>query len=158
MMTSLTNNDCRNLGRQIDDALRAVAEANGLTYKSTGGTIEGASFRPKVTFTLKTRADGTSVERFLFERYAPMFDLPKSAYGRTITVNREDWVVVALHPNRPRYPLELRRIRTGKTMLFTESTIDRLRRVCGGITDVNDERPCASVDRHHGRVDGDVGL
>jgi len=49
-MESITRQDAQTLGREVEEALRAVAERHGLTVEVRGGTYDSGFFKPRVEF------------------------------------------------------------------------------------------------------------
>lgn len=50
-----------------------------------------------------------------------------SDYGAVITINREQWRLTGLQPNRSKFPLVFTRVSDGKQLLFTDDQVDRVK-------------------------------
>lgn len=103
------------MGAEVEAALRAVAEKNGMKFVFKGGSCDAGSFKPRVEF-VELDADKKS-----FEAYASMFGLSAADYGRSfvhagktyrltgISIGRSSKPVIATRKRRQ----DLRVLRVG---------------------------------------------
>ena len=70
-------------------------------------------------------ADGAiySPNKAIFEVLAPHFGLKPSDYGRTFNAPDEMFRIVAINPNRPKYPLGAEQITNGRRFKFSAKNI-----------------------------------
>jgi len=131
---NLTPELCDRLRRDMMKACLAVAENHGLTVE--GGELADIDLRN--SFEIKFRVgipqengEIYSADKAMFEVLAPHFGLEPSDHGRTFRSNDELFRIVAINPNRPKYPVSAERISDGKGFKFpAENVVMYLR--CSG--------------------------
>lgn len=64
-----------------------------------------------------------SPDKALFEVLAPQFGLEPSDYGRTFKTRDEMFRIVAINPNRPKYPVSAERVSDGRGFKFPVDTV-----------------------------------
>lgn len=64
-----------------------------------------------------------SPDKALFEVLAPHFGLEPSDYGRTFTTRDEMFRIVAINPNRPKYPISAERLSDGRRFKFAADNV-----------------------------------
>lgn len=106
------------IGREVAEALQAVAERHGLTVAVRGGTYDTTGlYRPKVEF--KT----ADADREEFARYASMFGLEADDFGKTFTSNGREFRVSGVAPRSPKRPILAVEVATGKTYKFADAAV-----------------------------------
>lgn len=118
-MESITRQDAAILGREVEEALKIVAERHGLTCEIRGGTFDAGFFKPRVEF--KTAGN----DRSEFDRYATLFGLEASDFGRTFTSGGREFKVSGVAPRSTRRPILAIETRTGRTFKFEQSAVAR---------------------------------
>jgi hypothetical protein len=118
-MESITRQDAATLGREVEEALRAVAERHGLTVSVRGGTYDAGFFKPRVEF----KTDGSDKQEF--ERYATMYGLQATDFGRTFTSQGREFKVAGIAPRSTRRPILATETRTGRTFKFEANAVVR---------------------------------
>jgi len=70
-------------------------------------------------------ADGAiySPDKAMFEVLAPHFGLEPSDYGRTFRSRDELYRIVAINPNRPKYPISAERVSDGRGFKFPADNV-----------------------------------
>ena len=114
---NLTPPLCEKLRRDMMKACLAVAETHGLTVE--GGELSDIDLRHGFDISFRVgipMEDGAiySPDKALFEVLAPHFGLEPSDYGRTFRSRGDLYRVVAINPNRPKYPISTERISDGR--------------------------------------------
>lgn len=123
---NLTPELCERLRRDMIGACRAVAETHGLTVE--GGELSDIDLRHSFNIDFRVgiaMADGAiySPEKAIFEVLAPNFGLEASDYGRTFRSQDELFRIVAINPNRPKYPISAERVADGRGFKFSVDNV-----------------------------------
>lgn len=118
-MESITRQDAATLGREVEEALKIVAERHGLTCEIRGGTFDAGFFKPRVEF--KTAGN----DRSEFDRYATLFGLEASDFGQTFINSGREFKVSGVAPRSTRRPILAIETRTGRTFKFEQSAVAR---------------------------------
>ena len=124
---NLTPELCDRLRRDMMKACLAAAETHGLTVE--GGDL--ADIDLLHSFAIRFRigipqAGGAiySPNRAMFEVLAPHFGLEPSDYGRTFRSKDELFRrIVAINPNRPKYPVSAERVSDGRGFKFPADNV-----------------------------------
>jgi hypothetical protein len=117
-MESITRQDANLLGREVEEALRQVAERHGLQLDIRGGTFDSGSFKPRVEF--KTAAS----DRDEFARYATLYGLNADDFGRSFRNGGREFTVAGISPRSPRRPI-LAKSADGRTWKFPADAVVR---------------------------------
>lgn len=123
---NLTPELCNRLRRDLLNACLTVAETHGLTVE--GGALSDIDLRHgfDIEFSVGIpTADGSlySADKALFEVMAEHFGLKPSDYGRTFRTGGEAFRIIAINPNRPKYPISVERIADGRGYKFTTENV-----------------------------------
>lgn len=105
----------------------------GVKFEVGHASFSGAHATFKVDAS-EMAADGTVVTRAAEEWKlgAALFGLPEDGLGKKVTFRGTEYEVVGLHPERPRYPVEARRVRDGKGFKMSpEMVLHSLRKAVG---------------------------
>lgn len=94
-----------------------VAQAHGLTVE--GGELSDIDLRHGFDISFRVgipMEDGAiySPDKAMFEVLAPHFGLEPSDYGRTFRSHGDLHRIVAINPNRPKYPISTERVSDGR--------------------------------------------
>lgn len=123
---NLTPEMCQRLSRALLTACRNVAETHGLIVE--GGDVSDIDLRHG--FDIRFRVgipmqDGAlfSHDKAMFEVLAPHFGLDPSDYGRTFTTDGTAFRIIAINPNRPKYPISAERIADGRSFKFSAENV-----------------------------------
>ena len=114
---NLTPELCDRLRRDMMKACLNVAEAHGLTVE--GGDLIDIDLRHGFDISFRVgipMEDGAiySPDKAMFEALAPSFGLEPSDYGRTFRMRGDLFRIVAINPNRPKYPISTERVADGR--------------------------------------------
>ncbi len=114
---NLTPELCKRLRRDMTQACLAVAETHGLTVE--GGELSDIDLRHGFDISYRVgipMEDGAiySPEKAMFEVLAPHFGLESTDYGRTFRSRGDLHRIVAINPNRPKYPISTERVSDGR--------------------------------------------
>ena len=123
---NLTPELCDRLRRDMMTACRAVAETHGLTVE--GGDLSDIDLRHSFEISFRVgipQEDGAiySPDKAMFEVLAPHFGLEPSDYGRTFRSKDELFSIVAINPNRPKYPISAERVSDGRGFKFSADNV-----------------------------------
>lgn len=123
---NLTPELCDRLRRDMMKACLAVAETHGLTVE--GGELSDIDLRHSFNIGFRVgipMADGAiySPDKAMFEVLAPHFGLEPSDYGRTFKSRDEMFRIVAINPNRPKYPISAERVSDGRGFKFPADNV-----------------------------------
>ncbi|MCS5602689.1 MAG: hypothetical protein NZ734_10890 [Paracoccus sp.] len=123
---NLTPGLCDRLRRDLMKACLGVAETHGLTVQ--GGELSDIDLRHGFDINFRVgipMADGAiySPDKALFEVLAPHFGLEPSDYGRTFTTRGETFRIMAINPNRTKYPISVERVADARGFKFTAENV-----------------------------------
>ena len=112
---------CDRLRRDLLKACQGVVETHGLTVE--GGELSDIDLRHGFNISFRVgipMEDGAiySPEKAMFEVLALPFGLEPSDYGRTFKARGEMFRIVAINPNRPKYPISVERVSDGRGFKF----------------------------------------
>ena len=118
---NLTPALCDRLRRDLLKACQDVVEIHGLTAE--GGELTDIDLRHGFNISFRVgipMKDGAiySPEKAMFEVLALPFGLEPSDYGRTFKARGEMFRIVAINPNRPKYPISVERVSDGRGFKF----------------------------------------
>lgn len=111
------------LSTEVDAALQAIAERNGLSVKVGGGSYDAGSFRPKVEF---KEGDADASE---FAQFASMYGLKPEDFGRQFIANGKLFKVSGLAIRSPKRPVLATQVSTGRVFKFDDDTVAHLLRI-----------------------------
>ena len=123
---NLTPELCDRLRRDLLKACLNVAETHGLTVE--GGELNDIDLRHGFDIGFRVgipMTDGAlySPDKAMFEVLAPHFGLEPSDYGRTFKTRDEFFRIVAINPNRPKYPISVERVADGRGFKFPADNV-----------------------------------
>jgi hypothetical protein len=123
---NLTPELCARLRRDMMKACLAVAETHGLTVE--GGDLADIDLRHSFEISFRVgipQENGAiySPDKAIFEVLAPHFGLEPSDYGRTFRSKDELFRIVAINPNRPKYPISAERVSDGRGFKFPAENV-----------------------------------
>lgn len=118
---NLTPPLCDRLRRDLLKACQDVAETHGLAVE--GGELSDIDLRHGFDISFRVgipKEDGVIYfpEKAMFEVLAPHFGLGPSDYRRTFKARSEMFRIVAINPNRPKYPISVERVSDGRGFKF----------------------------------------
>lgn len=118
---NLTPEFCDRLRRDMMKACLTVAETHGLT-------VEGGDLRHSFDIGFRVgipQKDGAiySPDKAMFEVLAPHFGLDPADYGCTFRSKDELFRIVAINPNRPKYPISAERVSDGRGFKFPADNV-----------------------------------
>ena len=124
---NLTPELCEHLRRDMLKACLAVAETHGLTVE--GGELSDIDLRHSFEIDFRVgipQKDGAiySPDKAMFEVLAPHFGLNPSDHGRTFRSKGELFRIVAINPNRPKYPISAERVADGRGFKFPAENVE----------------------------------
>jgi hypothetical protein len=115
-MAALTRAEATAIMREVEAAAAKIFEAHGLERGKCSASFEEGKIKVSVTGE-GTGADSPKIKDWT--RYAESFGLPVDAIGKTITVNRKQFVITGLAITRRKFPVCVTEVLTGKDMLLT---------------------------------------
>jgi hypothetical protein len=119
----------KNLAKMVQEeaanALRAVAEAHGLTVRAHGGTIGGIDMVLKFQFKTADTAAIAASEKADFDLACYSYGLEPRDYGAKFTVNGKLFTVVGIDYKRRKYPIVVTD-ESGKRSSFTDLVVPRI--------------------------------
>ena len=123
---NLTPELCDRLRRDMMKACLAVAETHGLIVE--GGDLADIDLRHSFEISFRVgipQANGEiySPEKAMFEVLAPHFGLEPSDHGRTFRSKDDLYRIVAINPNRPKYPISAERVSDGRGFKFPADNV-----------------------------------
>ena len=123
---NLTPELCDRLRRDMLKACLTVAETHGLTVER--GELSNIDLRHGFDISFRVgipMPDGAifSPDKALFEVLAPHFGLEPSDFGRTFRTRDELFRIVAINPNRPKYPISVERVSDGRGFKFPADNV-----------------------------------
>jgi hypothetical protein len=132
---NLTPELCDRLRRDMMKACLNVAETYGLTVE--GGDLSDIDLRHSFDISFRVgipMPDGAiySPDKAMFEVLAPNFGLEPSDYRRTFKMRGELFLIVAINPNRPKYPISAERVADGRGFKMPAENVVMYLQISGG--------------------------
>jgi hypothetical protein len=123
---NLTPELCNRLRRDLLAACQQVAETHGLTAE--GGDLSDIDLRHGFGIQFRVGIplpDGSlfSHDKALFDVLAPSFGLEPSDHGRIFRTGGEAFRIIAINPNRPKYPVSAERLADGRGYKFSAENV-----------------------------------
>ncbi len=123
---NLTPGLCNRLRRDLLVACQQVAETHGLTAE--GGDLSDIDLRHGFGIQFRVGIplpDGSlfSHDKALFDVLAPSFGLEPSDHGRIFRTGGEAFRIIAINPNRPKYPVSAERLADGRGFKFSADNV-----------------------------------
>ena len=123
---NLTPELCNRLRRDLLKACLNVAKTHGLTVE--GGELNDIDLRNsfEINFRVGIPMDDGAIyspDKAMFEVLASHFGLEPSDYGRTFRSREELFRIVAINPNRPKYPISAERVSDGRGFKFPADNV-----------------------------------
>lgn len=101
---SFDKTNARALGMEIEAALGEIAKKHGVTIEYGGGRLEDIEFTLKLRIKVADPKIAEAAERREFESLAPLYHMPRDAYGKTFMANGTQYKLVSIEPGRSKYP------------------------------------------------------
>jgi hypothetical protein len=116
-MMPIDRQTAQTLGREIEEALREIAERHSLTVELRGGTYDASTFRPRVEFKTST------ADQDEFTRYANHYDLDPGDFGREFVSQGRTFRISGIAPRSPKRPILCDEVATGRMFKFTVDAV-----------------------------------
>ena len=112
--------------KDIEAALKAVEAKHGLNLDLGSMTFTENSFTTKLSASVVS-ADGIDQgKKTEWERNAPMFGLDKDLFGKTFSMNGNQYEITEIKPRSRKYPVIGKDLKTGKSFKFAADTVSSL--------------------------------
>ena len=118
-MEQITKASAKQLAKECEDALKAVAERHGLTVAYKGGRFTSSTFTPKLEFATPGN------DREAFEREASWVGLEATDFNKVFVYLGESYKIMGINMRARRYPINVKRLSDGQSMKFTEQAVLR---------------------------------
>lgn len=117
-ITEFNKDVCGRLGREIEEALKPLAEKHGIVIRYQGGRYAAGQYYPKIECAVRM-ADGTveTTEVRDFKQWANAFGLEPTQLGQSFTHRGEVFKICGLKPSSKKMPVLASR-KDGKTFKF----------------------------------------
>lgn len=114
----------RAISRDIENALRDVAEKHGVTIKAGGGRFTAETFDLKLNIVAKA-TDGSvqTKEALAWNKLAAAYGFKAEDLGRKFYTNGETYVVTGLKPNAKKFPVLARKQSNGVMYKFAAHSV-----------------------------------
>jgi hypothetical protein len=99
-------------------------ERPGQYFRMSPGSLRPTT-GTATTVTPTAAPDTSAHDKWEWERTAPLFNLPKDAFGKTFTSRGTEYRITAISTRRPKYPVSAVRVRDNKSFKFGEATVER---------------------------------
>jgi hypothetical protein len=119
MIQNVDRATCQMLGRELEQAIDEVLKRHGFERGRTNRTY-GEYFGLKIQ---ATRIGAEKPEASDWKRYAPLFNLPEDAIGKTISMGGRQFEISGLNTRAPKNPVMLREINSGKSFKAPASSV-----------------------------------
>lgn len=107
-LTQFTKGNLSQLRQDLDQALRAVAEKNGIDLSL--GAISFSSSNATVKLTMNTLNESGSIAVPKGAMYLSLYNLPENAFEREFTLQGQRFRLTELKSNRPKNPCSIERV------------------------------------------------
>lgn len=122
----ITREKIRDMRKDIDAALKEVAEKHCVTIEAGNASYSSKSFSLKLNIT-ENASDGSTVSQgeLDWEKSHWKFGLDKDLFGKTFKTNKGEYEIVGLKPRSYKYPVLGKSLKDGKTYKFPEATVKK---------------------------------
>jgi hypothetical protein len=117
----------KGLRSPLEDALKELGEKYGIEFRVGNGRFDEATAKFQLEMKIADKSVMESAARREFSVYASMYGLRGIDFGTQVTLQHQVWEVAGLALNRTKYPIKMRNVVTGKTMVYTTSIVDRIK-------------------------------
>ena len=121
-MNEFTRANLKDLRKDIDNALKSVAEKHGLSLMLGNVRFTEDSFTGKLEARITDRV-GEPTMAADFRSMAPSFGIPSSYLHRIVTINGKRYKIVGLKPRNRKYPIICENTANGKRFKFSAFAI-----------------------------------
>ncbi len=125
----LTRDLVKQLHRDVDDAIKFIADKYNLVSSSGGFSYNKTEGRVRVTFQALTENESGVIEtpdERDFRLYADGYGLKPTDINRVFVSNGEKFKITGLKPSRRKYPVSAERVRDNKSFKFSSSIVSLL--------------------------------
>ena len=115
----ITPQKIQEMRKDIDEALKAVAEKHNCTIHAGSANYTSESFNIKLEV-VENSSDGSTVtkEELDWKANASLFGLDVDLLGKTVKIQGKDYEIVGLKPRSRKYPVLGKDLSNGKTYKF----------------------------------------
>ncbi|HNS55604.1 MAG TPA: hypothetical protein PKO34_01005 [Smithellaceae bacterium] len=114
----LNKENINDLRKEVENQLSEIGNRRGIKLKI--GTI---SYSPE-RFTCRLTGEPESGKKNEFQKYAELFGLGREDYGRTFSLDGDEYSITGLITSRSKYPVQCTRA-DGKMFKFTVPSIKK---------------------------------
>jgi len=117
---------CNSFRKQVLAQLQSLADQSGVVIKDGRGSYSPTEYTFKLSFFVP-ESDGNVLtpEAQDLKDYANTFGLKPSDLFREFEYGGETCKVMGLKPNRPKFPILIKKIQSGKMFKFNEELVQR---------------------------------
>lgn len=106
----------KQLSEDMVAALAPLMEKYGLEASGRGCTFSAVAATMKIEVRLPETSEAA---RDTFNSYCAMYDLKPEHFQKDIVVQGKNYKILGFEPSRPKFPIKVRDLKTGKVMLLT---------------------------------------
>jgi hypothetical protein len=121
-ITTIDRATAKQLGAEVEAALREIAERHGLELVPKGGKFDPSVGTFKPNFEFKTSDSGANE----FALYADMFGLDADDFGKEFTTHGKTFRISGIAPRSHVRPILATEVATGKGFKFTAESVQQL--------------------------------
>lgn len=124
MIKTINKDVCQLIRREMEAALKPVAEQFGVQIKYLGGRFNDSNFETRFEVAVKD-SDGRAVTRMAlhFKQCAVLYGFAPEDLGRKFRHAGVPFEIIGLNPDAPKYPIIAKRVRDGKQYRFTPDVV-----------------------------------
>lgn len=119
MFTAFNNTGHTQLCREIEADLMALAQRHGLSVSAGGGSLGTGELTIKVKLATSDLTAQIAAAKRDLGTYGRSFGLESDDYGAVVRIGSKSYKLVGIKPSRPKFPLEIECIITGKVFKGT---------------------------------------
>jgi hypothetical protein len=127
-IAKFNQNNCAQLGEEIEAALKGIADKHGVLIKRRGGSFSSELFSIKLEIATVGEHGAASREAEDFKRYAGLFGhgLEEAHLGKEFELpNGKKYQLKGFMPRRRKFPFLCKDMATGKDILLQEMPVQR---------------------------------
>ena len=109
-----------------EEALKAVGEKYGVSFRFAGVSMTSDHASMKLECSVLRKAGSLSREAEDFLHYCKMYGMEKEWLNKVFLSRNKEHRLIGLMPNRPKYPILVEEVRSGKKLLMTADGVKRL--------------------------------
>lgn len=123
-ITEFSKQDVESISKEINEALKAVAQKYNIQIKTNGGKYDKDTATLKLELqTITESGQILTKEASAFKQYAHLLNLKPEDLFKEFTVNNEKYVLVGYAPRKSKFPMICRKVSNNQSYGLALETV-----------------------------------